>query len=424
MAKTLHLTNAYHAPSGRIRTFYRRLLAEGSSDGREMVLIAPGTRDAVERIGEHARIHHVGAPRSPWFDPDSRRLLPPQLLMPWRGVARIVREERPDLVEVCDKYSLCYLAGLIRKGWLRGLRSRPVLVGLTCERMDDNVDQYLHLGAAGRRWSDRYMRYIYVPQFDAHIAVSRYTAEEVERQAPRHARRVDVLGLGVDSDHFNPHRRSETGRQRLLRGISGGPDSRLLLYAGRISPEKNIELLTATMARLAEDTRHDYHLLVAGSGPLSDRFASTAQQQVAGRVHLLGHLNREQLADTLANADAFVHPNPREPFGLGPLEAMASGLPLIGPDRGGIVSYACARTAWLIEPEAEAFASMVRHVFADTETETRASKIAAALQRAAGYTWPHAAARFFRLYDELIAIRRARGAAFGARDLLDAQTGA
>ena len=55
-----------------------------------------------------------------------------------------------------------------------------------------------------------------------------------------------------------------------------------------------------------------------------------AETRVPGRVHFLGHLpDRRQLASLYANADVFVHPNPREPFGIGPLEAMASGLPLV-----------------------------------------------------------------------------------------------
>lgn len=129
MIRTLHLTNAYHAHSGGIRTFYRALIDEANRTGRSMRLIVPSERHAVEEVGEHARVFHVRAPRSPWIDPRYRVLFPSQFLLPWRRLVRILRQEQPDLVEVCDKYSLCYLAGVIRRGWIRGLR-RPVLVGL------------------------------------------------------------------------------------------------------------------------------------------------------------------------------------------------------------------------------------------------------------------------------------------------------
>ena len=195
MTRTVHVTNAYHASSGGIRTFYRALVDEANRRGRPLSLIVPAARHGVEDVGGHARIHYVRAPRSPWIDSRYRVLLPSQFLLPGRRLARILREERPDLVEVCDKYSLCHLAGVIRRGWVPGLR-RPVLVGLTCERMDDNVEQHLGLGPAGRRWAARYMRRVYLPQFDAHIAISQYTAGELRPQPPRHRRRVDVLPLG------------------------------------------------------------------------------------------------------------------------------------------------------------------------------------------------------------------------------------
>ena len=122
----------------------------------------------------------VRAPRSPWIDPRYRVLLLSQFLLPRRRLLGILREEQPDLVEICDKYSLCHLAGVIGRGWVSGLR-RPVLVGLTCERTDDNVEQHLGLGRRGRHWAARYMRCVYLPQFDTHIAISPLH----RRRAPR-----------------------------------------------------------------------------------------------------------------------------------------------------------------------------------------------------------------------------------------------
>ncbi len=61
-----------------------------------------------------------------------------------------------------------------------------------------------------------------------------------------------------------------------------------------------------------------------------------------------GHVGaRETLARLYASCDVFVHPNPREPFGIGPLEAMASGVPLVAPAAGGLLSYANDTNAWL-----------------------------------------------------------------------------
>ena len=399
MTKTVHLTNSYHPHSGGIRTFYRKLIEEANRNGRPLRLIVPADRHGVEDIGTHARIYHVRAPRSPWIDARYRVLFPSQFLLPRRRVADILRAEQPDVIEVCDKYSLCYLAGVVRRGWIGGL-ARPVLVGLTCERMDDNVDQYLQLGVPGRRWASWYMRQVYMPQFDTHIAISPYTAAELREQTAKHPRRVDVLPLGVDAGHFRPSRRSDAVRRSLLARVSGAARTSLLLYAGRLSREKNIGLLIPLLEGLnVGGPAREYHLLVAGDGPRRETFVAEARARVPGRVHLLGHLDREELADTLASVDVFVHPNPREPFGIGPLEAMASGVALVGPDAGGVLTYACGETAWLAPPEPAPFAQAVRDATGDSDRKE--AKLARARARAAEYAWPRTTARFFRLYDDL-----------------------
>jgi phosphatidylinositol alpha 1,6-mannosyltransferase len=95
----------------------------------------------------------------------------------------------------------------------------------------------------------------------------------------------------------------------------------------------------------------------------------------------------------------FVHPNPREPFGIGPLEAMASGVPLVAPDAGGLLSYANDTNAWLAEPTGEAFAGAVRG--ACRPGAERDARLTRARETAAGYTWPNVTRTIFELYDRL-----------------------
>jgi len=114
---------------------------------------------------------------------------------------------------------------------------------------------------------------------------------------------------------------------------------------------------------------------------------------------LLGHLDKETLSNYYANADVFVHPNPREPFGIAPLEAMASGAPTVAPNSGGILSYATNENAWLVEPDAEAFAAAIREVVEDPEL--RESKIKLALATARGNTREASTDRLFATYDKI-----------------------
>lgn len=399
--KTFHITNSYHATSGGISTFYRALFKAANRLGRSMSLIVPGDKTRTEEVGEFGRIHHVKSPRSPLFD-RRYRLLMPQNYLPFLDgeMLRILKDEKPDLIEVCDKYSVCWLAGLLRRNWLSGL-PRPVLVGMNCERMDDNVGAFMTRGNVGKRWSQFYLGNLYVPLFDYHIANSEYTAAELHSaMTQKHPREVRVLPMGAQIAEFEAAHPNEAKRRQLISQLGGNERTKLLLYAGRLSPEKNVPLLVETMERLASESSEDFRLVIAGSGPLADWFESEACRRASGKVLLLGQVqDRQALINLYANCDAFVHPNPREPFGIAPLEAMAAGLPLVAPNAGGVLSYADETNSWLAKPVAEAFAVAVKNIFADVSA--RKDKLARARWTAAQYCWPSVADRFFSLYDEL-----------------------
>jgi alpha-1,6-mannosyltransferase len=396
---TVHVTNAYHASSGGIRTFYHALLAAAPFHGRRVCLVVPGERDAVEDVNPFARIYAIRARRSPVVDSRYRLILPHRFLWPGAGALwSILDREKPELVEICDKYSLCYFAGLVRK--LR--RPRPALVGLTCERMDDNVTAFVGASTLSVGLARRYIRDVYVPQFDAHIANSAYTAEEIPHN-PRHPRPVYVRHMGVDTVTFTPargDRRRREQRRAQLRVPFGAP---LLLYAGRLSAEKHVHLLIDMMRHLQASAAH---LVLAGEGPLRADLMRTADAECRGRIHFADNItDRMELANLLTDADVFVHPNPREPFGIAPLEAMAAGLPVVVPDRGGVTSYARRDNAWPAAPEGGALAAAVLDVLMSAPERQRRRQ--RALTMAAAHAWPAATAAYFDLYDHITS-RRSR----------------
>lgn len=393
--KTVHLTNAWHEQSGGIRTFYEALIAAAAIAHRPIRLIVPAETSSVEDVHEYARIYRVAAPRSPFIDRRYRLILPHQVLFGVGEVWRILREEQPDLVEVCDKYLLIYLGGVIRGGLL-GRDPRPAVTALSCERMDDNVATFLSRSAMARRSSDWYMRHVYGPQFDAHIAISAYTAAEVAAvPSPVHLAR-----MGIDAGTFGSGGASVETRQTLYGQLIGDPDAVILLYAGRLSAEKNLPLLIDMLERLSESDSHRFHLAVLGDGPLRNWLSLEAARRTPGRLHFVGHVSdRRALTAYYANADVFVHPNPREPFGIAPLEAMAAGVPLVAPAAGGVLEYVTSENAWLASPTPAAFADAVRDVMANPVG--RRLRVARARETAASFDWPAVTARFFQIYDTI-----------------------
>jgi alpha-1,6-mannosyltransferase len=406
--KTLHFTNAWHATSGGIATFYRALIAAANERQHLVRLVVPDDRTWVEEMGRFGRIYHLRAPRAP-FNTNYRVLYSHRSLLPGTLIHSILADERPDLVEVCDKYTLNYLAGLLRMRWIPGMRIRPTIVALSCERMDDNVAAYITPWRLGRWLSRVYMKWLYFPLFDHHITVSEYTAEELSAAASGHRvqRGVWIRPMGVDLEGFSPGLRHPEKRRELIERLGGGANTAVLLYAGRLVPEKNLPLLVETMEALRRDGRRDYRLLVVGDGIRASWMREECGRAAPGAVTFQGHVgSRESLALLYANADAFVHPNPREPFGIAPLEAMASGLPLVAPNSGGVTTYAKPDNAWLAEPHAAAFADAVRSAVEDHEL--RRQRTTAARAKAASLNWPTVADQFLELYGAIDALANGR----------------
>ena len=402
--KTLHLINCWHRQSGGIATFYRAMMRAAEAQGRPIRLVVPGETDAVADEGRWGRIYYVRGRPAP-FNREYRLVMPQSYLLPNGPVRRILAAERPDLVECCDKYTLNYLAGLLRVGWLGFGGHRPTVVGISCERMDDNMARYLSPGTLGRRFCRLYMQWLYFPLCDHHIAVSPYTATELHEASFGHRcrRGVWVRPMGVDCSLFTPDRRREEACRRLRALTGASEEATLLLYVGRLAPEKNPGLLLDTLRILESQAPGQFHLVLAGDGPMRRELESGCRRDLPGAVCFLGHIgDREALAGLYANCDLLLHPNSSEPFGIAPLEAMASGLPVIGPDSGGITSYAGDGNAVLVPAEPAAFARACRELQNDSERIRRLRE--AGRQTSRRYDWPTVAAGFFELYEELHAL--------------------
>ena len=422
--KSVHITNYYHKNSGGISNSYNRLLEAAERHRRFVRLIVPGAVDEVEEINPFARIYYVAAKNSPVFDQRYRIMLPwNTYLLTGTPIRRILLEEKPDIIEISEKYSLSLLAGVIRMGHFHKV-GRPMLVHSSCERMDDNMRSFVS-GTFPFMWfSRRVMSNYNFPMFDFHLANSNYTAQEffdsVASQknrfrskaffnfcwryfrAPRIPinERIFINPRGVDTVLFNATRRNAEKRRALLAEIGLPADAAVLLYAGRISPEKNTALLPAIMRRLVNDKSRDYRFVIAGDGPKKAELEKHFARAAPGKFNFLGHLtDKDKLADWYANADVFVHPNPREPFGIGPLEAMASETPVVAPNAGGVLTYANNENMWLAEPNAAEFAAAVQNIFAD-ERLTKA-KIVNAYNTAQKYTWDKSTDHLFEIYDQM-----------------------
>lgn len=136
-----------------------------------------------------------------------------------------------------------------------------------------------------------------------------------------------VWGRGVDTAHFHPGKRDSGWR----RWLGGGDDTVIVLHVGRLAAEKNLRVLGQAYTQAHRFLGPRAAFVIAGDGPEAD--CLTAHVPF---VRQLGFLDRDSLAALYASADVCVLPSRTETCGLVALEAMASGLPVIAANAGGL----------------------------------------------------------------------------------------
>jgi glycosyltransferase involved in cell wall biosynthesis/predicted metal-dependent phosphoesterase TrpH len=190
--------------------------------------------------------------------------------------------------------------------------------------------------------------------------------------------RIARWGRGVDISLYDPAKRD----------AGSLPGEVKVLYAGRLTKEKGVELLIEAFERARErDPR--LHLLLAGGGPeeeLLRRRLGPGNGEDADHVTFLGWLDREELARVYASSDLFLFPSRTDTYGQVIAEAQASGLPVVAVAEGGPVALIDdRRTGWLCPPEPDALASALAQLAASPFLRERIARDALAAVR--GRTW-------------------------------------
>jgi phosphatidylinositol alpha 1,6-mannosyltransferase len=260
---------------------------------------------------QYADTQVIGMPTIPFPPYPELRLVPPIV-----GVRDSLAEFKPDLVHLVNPVSLG-VAGLHA--------ARRLNIPVVASYQTD-------IPGFVRRWGMRivanfsrvYLRWLH-NQMDLNLTPSRVTRDQLLAEG---FKRVRVWERGVDTFRFHPSRRTEEWRRRLSDGDTSAP---ILLYVGRLSPEKRVDWLRPVLNALPQ-TR----LAIVGDGParpnLERVFAGTS-------TVFTGYLKGRDLYQAYASADVFTFPSPNETVGNVVLEAMASAVPVVAPRSGGLLDH-------------------------------------------------------------------------------------
>ncbi len=312
----LDISEFFGETTGGVRTY---LLEKARYVQRDptlrQVLVVPGARDEIlEAAG--VRCYRLHGPSIPTQKPY-------RFMLATRSTTRIVAHERPDLIEVGSAWCAPWLVHLATRElrvptvWFyhsnfpRIIAPRPRAAG------------WARLTASGLAW--RYVRRL-GRLVNATIAPCRAVARELESAGVQN---VVHVPLGVDLERFNPRR---AGRAATTRRRFGLPEGPLALYVGRLAAEKDLDLLLAGWMDV--ERRTGARLALVGAGPAA---ASLRRSRGGARAIWLPYeRDRDLLADLYGAVDLVVAPGSAETFGLAALEGLASGVPVLSADQGGV----------------------------------------------------------------------------------------
>jgi glycosyltransferase involved in cell wall biosynthesis len=336
--------------------------------GHESIMFAPsGTPDFYAAT----RIYHHRSVKTPFY-PELR------IATPAARVEKKVLAFKPDLIHLVGPTSL----------GIAGLRvalkhSIPVVASYQTD-----------VSGFARRWKMgvvsepvyQFYRFIH-NRADVNLVPSEFTRRQLVAKG---FKRLNVWPGGVDLKRFSPAKRNEKWRKHLSEGES---DKTLVVFVSRLSREKRVSLLLPIIKEI-----EGLRLAIVGDGPdrkrLEKLFAGTP-------TYFAGYQRGEDLAAAYAAGDIFVFTGAEETFGNVVVEAMASGLPVVAPNSGGVVDLVeHGKTGYLYPSEdPKKLMQAVKKIVADPKLAQQMGLAGRA--KAEDYSWENSFNILFENYNRL-----------------------
>jgi alpha-1,6-mannosyltransferase len=380
--KVCDLTQFYSPFSGGVKRYLEEKRKFANALGHDHLLIVPGEKtEKIETPGSKTFL--IG---SPLVSRTSRY----RALLNLNAVEEILERERPDVIESSDPYQIAW------KAIASGKALRIPVVGFYHSHFPEaylrTTMKYLGETATNvmMEVAKSYVRNLYnhfrktfVPSTGLAQVLSDWGVENIV-----------LCELGVDILTFK--RAADKFATRIKFNIP--KDRIVLLYVGRLAPEKNVKTLFQAFDLLHREAPGRFHLFVVGDGRYRDD-RSELQKETGAMTWLRYSSDQSMLAEIYRAADLFVHPGVQETFGLVALESQACGTPVVGI-RGSYMDRIifADQSHWAKENSPESLAAAIR---AMSETDLETAGIEASRRVIQRYPWRKVFERMFDVYRQI-----------------------
>ncbi len=168
-----------------------------------------------------------------------------------------------------------------------------------------------------------------------------------------------IDGIGLDTKKFD----IDIDRRKKREELGFSDKEILILSVGELQTRKNHEPVLRAIAKIDNP---DIRYLICGWGELREHLLAVAKElNISDRFILYGH--RYDIDEILKAVDIFIHPSQREGLGIAPLEAMASGLPIITSNAQGLKDYSVSgETGFVVDPmDVEGYKKAIEYLIAN-----------------------------------------------------------
>ncbi len=229
---------------------------------------------------------------------------------------------------------------------------------------------------------------------DCIIAISQNTKKDLVEYFNVGEDRIAVIPLAA-REEFHPRPMEKV---KAFVAKRWGLDKPYLLSVGTVEPRKNLRHLIRVYCCLPEELRNQYPLVIAGGGGWlsSDIYQWILKMGAESSIHFLGYVLSD-LVWLYCGAACFVYPSLYEGFGMPPLEAMASGIPVITSNTSSLPEVV-GDAALLVDPKSEEeLRSAITKVVSDSELRQTLSE--KGLDQAKKFSWDQIAQDTLKVYE-------------------------